>query len=114
MFCEAVDPSQQHHTGLRGRRRSPGNTMSKDIEKPPIPELSDDNIYRAGISMKQERLIGRLTVAWAALELVMQDAIWTLLGVGVDDGRILTAGADANRKMQWLGAFANKHFSGDE
>jgi hypothetical protein len=32
----------------------------------------------------------------------------------VDDGRILTAGADANRKMQWLGAFANKHFSGDE
>jgi hypothetical protein len=44
----------------------------------------------------------------------MQDVIWQLLGVPIDDGRIITASADANRKLQWLNGFARKHLTGTE
>jgi hypothetical protein len=59
-------------------------------------------------------LIGRVIVEWARLEAMMQDAIWNILNVPLEDGRVLTARMDARTKLQWLRAFAKKHVSGDE
>ena len=78
-------------------------------EGPPLQDGDADPF----VSMQQERLIGRLIAAWSRLEGVMQDTIWTLLNVDSEDGQILTARADANRKIQWIRALAKRHLSGD-
>lgn len=44
----------------------------------------------------------------------MQDTLWNLLGIELDNGRILTERTDAARKLQWLNAFATKHLKGTE
>jgi hypothetical protein len=82
--------------------------------KPPITPLPPGTTHRPGVSARHERYIGRVTVAWSWLEATMQDVLWQLLDGPIDDGRIITAGADANRKIQWLQGFANKHLAGDE
>lgn len=82
--------------------------------KPPLLPFQGPESIRPGISMKQERLIGRVCVAWAGLEATLQDILWQMLGVPIDDGRIFTSAADAKRKLQWLNAFAGKHLKGDE
>jgi hypothetical protein len=64
--------------------------------------------------MEQERRLGRLCMTWARIEDAMQEILWILLNVPLEDGRVMTAGADANRKLQWLGGFANKHLTGEE
>ena len=83
-------------------------------EKPPIRKIPQGQKPRPGISLQQERFIGRVCVAWGALEATMQDVIWHLLDVPIDDGRIITAGADATRKIQWIDAFTKKHLKGEQ
>jgi hypothetical protein len=59
-------------------------------------------------------LIGRVVVEWAKLEAAMQDAIWNILNVPLEDGRVLTARMDARIKLQWLRTFSQRHIFGDE
>jgi hypothetical protein len=87
--------------------------MADSRKTPPPPRLNDRDV-RGHVSMQHERLVGRLMISWARLEAIMQDTIWTLLGVDSDDGRVLTAKADANRKIQWLRALAKSHLSGED
>jgi hypothetical protein len=58
--------------------------------------------------------IGRVCAKWAQLESAMQDILWQMLGVPIDDGRVITSSTDATRKLQWLYGFAGKHLNGDE
>ncbi len=88
--------------------------MPKAPEKPPITPLKDGQTVTPGVSDAQYRLIGRVIVHWSLLEGNMQDALWALVGVPIEDGRILTQRTDATRKLQWLMAFAKRHLVGEE
>jgi hypothetical protein len=88
--------------------------MAKIPEKPPISPLESGQWVQPGISEIQYRLIGRAIVSWAWLEAAMQDVLWTLVGVPIEDGRILTQRTDATRKIQWIRAFASRHLLGAE
>jgi hypothetical protein len=44
----------------------------------------------------------------------MQDVLWSLLGVKIEDGRVVTQRTDAARKILWMRTFASKHLEGDD
>jgi hypothetical protein len=73
----------------------------------------NDNI-KLGISMMQERYIGRMMVSWALLEAAMQDLIWHLLKIPMSDGRIMTQRMNAEIKIKWLHSFAKKHLEPEQ
>jgi hypothetical protein len=52
--------------------------------------------------MLTERLIGRAIVAWSKLENCIDDFIWALLAIPIEQGRIITVRMDAVRKIQAL------------
>jgi hypothetical protein len=83
-------------------------------EKPPITPLKPGQYVSPGITARQEMLIGRVVVEWAKLEAMMQDAIWNILNVRLEDGRVLTSRMDARTKLQWLRTFSMRYVSGDE
>jgi hypothetical protein len=82
--------------------------------KPPITPLKPGQHFDPRITTRHEMLIGRVTVEWARLEAMMQDAIWNILNVPLADGRVLTARMDARTKLQWLRTFAKRHVSDDD
>lgn len=71
-------------------------------QKPPVLPALENQIVDPTISMLTERLIGRAMVAWAKLENCMDDFIWALLAVPIEQGRVLTVRMDAVRKIQTL------------
>jgi hypothetical protein len=83
-------------------------------QKLPITALKPNQSLSPGITTRQEMLVGRVVVEWAKLEVAMQDAIWNILNVRFEDGRVLTARMDARIKLQWLRTFSQRHISGDE
>lgn len=52
--------------------------------------------------MSTERYIGRVIVAWSKLEACLDDFIWALLALPIDQGRMLTVRMDAVRKIQLI------------
>jgi hypothetical protein len=52
--------------------------------------------------MRFERLIGRAVTAWSKLEACMEDFIWSLLNVPIEQGRIVTLRTDAVGKIRML------------
>jgi hypothetical protein len=50
---------------------------------------------------------------WGLLEAAMQDAIWRILNVPMEDGRILTGRTDASTKLQWLRSLSKRHIRGE-
>jgi hypothetical protein len=83
-------------------------------ETPPLVRLGPDVTTVPGVEPDQYMLIGRVIVLWSALEHVMQDTIWHVLGVPFEDGRVLTQRTDAARKLQWLRTFAKRHISPEQ
>ena len=71
-------------------------------QKPPVLPPKPGQAVNPTISMKTERLIGRFVVAWSKLEACMDDFIWALLAVPIEQGRIITVRMDAVRKIQTL------------
>jgi hypothetical protein len=80
--------------------------MAKRPEKPPIQPHNPNHVTRTTITLGQERLIGRLIVAWSKLEAAMEDYIWALLGVEIDYGRVVTAKLDASSRIQMIASLA--------
>jgi hypothetical protein len=80
--------------------------MAKRPEKPPIQPHNPNHVMRTTITLGQERLIGRLIVAWSKLEAAMEDYIWALLGVEIDYGRVVTAKLDASSRIQMIASLA--------
>ena len=87
--------------------------MSNQQQKPPIQRMGHRKL-RSGVSMLHERLVGRLVIAWGFLEAAMQDCIWHILNVPLEDGRVITARADANTKLQWLRSLSKRHLKDTE
>jgi hypothetical protein len=82
-------------------------------EKPPIQHLEEaGRRTQAGISMKQERLIGRVIVGWSHLDAALGDAIWKILQIPLEDGRLFTTRADGRQKIQWLRTLSKRHGAG--
>jgi len=71
-------------------------------QKSPVLPALENQIVDPTISMLTERLIGRAIVAWSKLENCMDDFIWALLAVPIEQGRVLTVRMDAVRKIQTL------------
>lgn len=84
--------------------------MPQKPPKPSAPLIIDSNIS-PDISMQQERLIGRVVVAWSKLEQAMHGVIWALLDMDPDDGRIVTGKQDAKHKIAILRGLGKKHLS---
>jgi hypothetical protein len=85
--------------------------MANKTPKPPINPVRPK--MKRGVPVSHERWIGRLILASGHAEAAMQDAIWNILNVPMEDGRILTARMNANTKLQWLRALAKRHLHGD-
>ena len=71
-------------------------------KKPPILEANPDQQIEPTISLQFERLIGRVVVAWSKLESCMEDLIWSLLEIEIEEGRIMTARVDTVGKIRML------------
>jgi hypothetical protein len=85
----------------------------KGIPKPPKPPIQP---YRGqkvtpDISMSHERLIGRVVSAWAKLETVMQQLVWTLTGLSFEDGRTLTGRQGPDWLIAVLRSLAERYIS---
>ncbi len=93
---------------------TPQKSKQKKAQKPPLQKLGSGDHFKHGVSMKHERLVGRLVIEWSRLEAIMQDVIWSILDIGLEDGRVLTARSTAQIKLQWLRSFSRRHIKGSE
>jgi hypothetical protein len=82
-------------------------------QKPPLQSLRPEQLSSGRVSMAQERFIGRVTVAWAKLEALLNDLIWAMTGLKIEDGRLLTERQDATRLLTILRALAERYLSDD-
>jgi hypothetical protein len=74
--------------------------LSKPQKAPIIPPDPDATL--TDIGMSDERLIGRVVVAWSKMENTMEEFIWELLSLDVSLGRILTSRLDVTIKIRHL------------
>lgn len=79
----------------------------------PLPMLTEADV-RTTIPMSQERLIGRVVVAWSKLEDQMQALIWAFLGLEDEIGRIVTCRLDATYKLTMLRDLGSKLLASEE
>jgi hypothetical protein len=70
--------------------------------KPPIRPRDPDLEAVPTVSLQFERLIGRVIIAWSKLEASMEDLIWSLLDLEIENGRVMTARVDAVGKIRML------------
>jgi hypothetical protein len=66
-----------------------------------LPPRENDQLNLT-IGLIQEKLIGRVVVAWSRIERVMEEFIWVLLKLNVESGRIVTTRLDAVVKIKML------------
>ena len=79
--------------GVPRRRLRPGQSFVTEI-----PESQFD-------------LIGRIAVAWSYLEISLDDLLWHFLDLDDEDGRVMTARFDADRKCQLVSTLGSRHLS---
>jgi hypothetical protein len=80
--------------------------------KTPFQPRQPDQSFRHKIFADQERLIGRIIVAWSRLEYTMEEVIWSFLNVQIEEGRVITSRLDATFKMNILRGLALYHLDG--
>jgi hypothetical protein len=78
-------------------------------QRPAMTPLQPGQFPTASVSMSQQRFIGRVVVAWSKLEMVLQELIWTLADLEMEDGRIFTERQDVTRLISMLRALAELH-----
>jgi hypothetical protein len=71
-------------------------------QKPPVLPPDPKQEVEPTVSPQYERLIGRTIAAWSKLEACMEDFIWSLLKVEIEQGRVMTARVDAVGKIRML------------
>ncbi len=71
-------------------------------QKPPVLPRDPNQRIVVTVSMQFERLIGRTVVSWSKLEACMEDFIWSLLNIPIEQGRIITLRVDAVGKIRML------------
>jgi len=73
--------------------------------RPPIIPRQPGAIYEQGISEDQEQLIGSAISKWSGIEQAMEEVIWALLRLSVEEGRVITSPLDAKFKLNLLRGF---------
>jgi hypothetical protein len=71
-------------------------------QKPPVLPSDPNQRVEPTITMQFERLIGRAVVAWSKLEACMEDFIWSLLNIPIEQGRVITLRTDTVGKIRML------------
>jgi hypothetical protein len=71
-------------------------------QKPPILPPDATIEHNPTVSLQYERLIGRAIIAWSKLEACMEDFIWSLLKIDLEQGRVITGRVDAVGKIRML------------
>jgi hypothetical protein len=71
-------------------------------QRPPVLPPGPNQQVVVTVSMQFERLIGRAVVAWSKLEACMEDFIWSLLDIPIEQGRVMTLRTDAVGKIRML------------
>jgi hypothetical protein len=71
-------------------------------QKPPVLPADPNQEFDYTVSLQYERMIGRAIIAWSKLEASMEDLIWSLLNVEIEQGRVVTARVDAVGKIRIL------------
>lgn len=84
------------------------NSMSKGV---PHRRLRPDQSFVAEIPESQFDLIGRIAAAWSYLEISLDDLLWHFLDLDDEDGRVMTARFDADRKCQLVSTLGSRHLS---
>jgi len=88
--------------------------MARRRTKPPLIARRPEQSFRQRISRQIETLVGQTVVEWSRVEQVMEEVIWRLLRVTVDEGRIVTASLDAKYKMNLLRGLGKRHLRGQQ
>jgi hypothetical protein len=74
------------------------------------PRSGDDAIPPVGLV--QEKLIGRVVVQWSKVEAGLNELIWRMLQLTIEDGRILTSRMDAQTKIAMLRKLGPRYLDG--
>lgn len=80
-------------------------------QRPPVTPRLPHQIAKPVISLRQERWIGRVIVRWSRLDNGLDQLIWKLLRLQLEDGRIITARMDTQFKINILRYLGKKHLS---
>jgi hypothetical protein len=80
--------------------------MAKGVPRGKIPA---GHSFDHAIPPGQFELIGQVAAAWSHLEAALDDLIWHFLDLPDDDGRIITGGLDATRKLELARRLAERY-----
>lgn len=70
--------------------------------------------YKYEIPEEYELLVGKVIVAWSRVEGATEEAIWSILNIDAEQGRIITSPLDAKYKISMLRGLAIKELRGDK
>jgi hypothetical protein len=78
-------------------------------QKPPFQPLRPEQTTIGRVGMAHERFVGRVVTEWAKLEALLNDLIWTMTGLKIEDGRLLTERQDASRLIAILRGLSERY-----
>lgn len=81
--------------------------------KPPFKVFRESQSVLPSVGLIHEKLIGRVALEWSKLEAALDDSIWRMVGLPIEDGRVLTARMDAKTKCDVLRALAPRHLDAE-
>jgi hypothetical protein len=96
------------------RSRPKGKSRRPKIPTLPEPPGTITGAVTAVNSLNHQKLMGRVVIAWAALESCMQAVIWEFLGLSMSDGRIITSRLDAAAMIPMLRALGLRNLIDDK
>ena len=100
-------------SGLHLLLSSSQNDTSMKGKKPPLTARRPEQRIERHLSGRAELLIGRAVVTWSRLEQSIEEVIWELLKMSVEDGRIITARLDVKYKTALLRGLSEKNLQKD-
>jgi hypothetical protein len=83
----------------------------KPAPSPSYPKLRPDQKLVPDVSLTHQKLVGRVVILFGKIEAAVQDAIWHILKIDEDDGRLLTAPHDFDDNLILLQALAKRHLT---
>jgi hypothetical protein len=82
-------------------------------QKPPIQPRRPDQRANSDVSIEQQQLIGLLVLNWSKLETDVDGAIWALLDLDIDKGRVITTKLNTDVKIELLRTLVITYCAGD-
>lgn len=93
-------------------RRPRGKSRRTEVPTRPLNPDQAVSPYTAAY-LSHQRMIGRVVVAWSALEGCLQQIIWEFLNISMSDGRIITSRLDASSMIPMVRALGMRNLVPD-